>query len=108
MVNKYYNNLVDGYNKIRKPTGEKEWPARTCRDLSTDRPELENGVYYIDPNEGDVSDAIQAFCNMETKETCIYPSPASFKRQHRPSAKSGYSWLSEMGEIVSTLLYYKC
>lgn len=31
------------------------------------------GEYWIDPNQGCNLDAIKVFCNMETGETCVYP-----------------------------------
>jgi len=30
-----------------------------------------SGMYWIDPNEGDGSDAIRVHCNMETGQTCV-------------------------------------
>ena len=49
--------------------------GKTCADLAAAFPNMESGHYYLDPNEGHPSDAILAFCNMETKETCIHPAP---------------------------------
>lgn len=69
--------LVEDFAKLKKPWGERENPAKTCRDLSIAYPELASGNYWIDPNEGHYADAIMAFCNMETKETCIYSSPST-------------------------------
>lgn len=33
------------------------------------------GQYYIDPNEGDIKDAILVHCDMEKKASCILPKP---------------------------------
>lgn len=39
------------------------------------------GEYWIDPNQGCVEDAIKAFCNMETGESCIAAKPAIIPRK---------------------------
>lgn len=36
---------------------------------------LFTGIYYIDPNQGDPKDAIQVYCDMEKKATCIIAKP---------------------------------
>lgn len=33
------------------------------------------GEYWIDPNEGDIRDAVLVRCDMVTKSTCIIPQP---------------------------------
>lgn len=33
------------------------------------------GEYWIDPNEGDIKDAILVYCDMETKASCVFPKP---------------------------------
>lgn len=43
IVFEYYDKLVKEYDKLKRPTGEKEWPAKTCRDLSIDHPDYKNG-----------------------------------------------------------------
>ncbi len=32
-----------------------------------------SGLYWVDPNLGCSSDAIQAYCDFSSNETCIYP-----------------------------------
>lgn len=32
-----------------------------------------SGEYWIDPNQGCNLDAIKVFCNMETGQTCVFP-----------------------------------
>ena len=34
----------DRFDKILKPTGTRQYPARTCADLYHDHPELESGT----------------------------------------------------------------
>lgn len=61
-------------DRIRKPVGTRESPARTCKDLWYGHNHLENGWYWIDPNLGMVDDAIYVFCNMTAEgETCVHP-----------------------------------
>lgn len=55
------------------------------------------GEYWIDPNGGDGRDAIQVFCDMGTKATCIYPKPdktAHFSPTIKPSSED--TWFSDL------------
>lgn len=66
-------------DRIRKPVGTRESPARTCKDLWYGHNHLDNGWYWIDPNLGMVDDAIYVFCNMTAEgETCVHPGMKSF------------------------------
>ena len=40
------------------------------------------GEYWIDPNHGCNLDAIKVFCNMETGETCVYPTQPSVAQKN--------------------------
>lgn len=42
-----YENLVERFAKLKKPTGEKESPAKTCRDLAVAYPEYKSGKYDL-------------------------------------------------------------
>ncbi|KAK9410803.1 collagen alpha-2V chain [Crotalus adamanteus] len=66
---------------MRSPDGSKKHPARTCDDLRSCHPSKKSGEYWIDPNQGCVEDAIKAFCNMETGESCIAANPAIIPRK---------------------------
>lgn len=46
------------------------------------------GNYWVDPNLGSTADAIKVFCNMETGETCVYPSIAKVPKKNWWSSKS--------------------
>ena len=35
----------------------------------------------MDPNQGLAEDAIEAYCRMDTMETCVRPTPNTFGRQ---------------------------
>lgn len=76
MLAKVYENLKASFSRWRKPDGGKASPAKTCRDLYAAHPQLPSGDYWIDPNDGDVKDAILVRCNREDSATCVFPSPA--------------------------------
>lgn len=45
-----------------KPNGSQQAPARSCYDLFLCNPSFEAGYYWIDPNVGNPSDAVQVYC----------------------------------------------
>lgn len=75
LVMKAYKTLKSQWERFRRPDGGRDYPAKTCRDLHVAHPELPSGDYWVDPNEGDVRDAILVHCNMVKKATCLYPQP---------------------------------
>lgn len=90
--------LTQRIEKIRSPDGTQKSPIRMCRDLRMAHPEFKSGAYWVDPNQGSSLDAIKVHCNMETGETCIYPSQSSIPMknwyQSSSSAKK-HVWFSE-------------
>lgn len=87
-------------DRIRKPIGSRENPARTCKDLFYGHPHFHDGQYsiyfhdtsnrigglrtheiisitgwyWIDPNLGMADDAVYVYCNLTNMgETCVYP-----------------------------------
>lgn len=53
------------------------------------------GQYWIDPNGGEVKDAILVYCDMATGGSCIYPKPMESKDiTYKGDEKE--AWLSEM------------
>ena len=92
---KSLNNQIES---IRSPEGSKKNPARTCRDIKLCHPEWKSGDYWIDPNQGCTLDAIKVFCNMETGETCVYPTPSSIPRKNWWTSKTKdkkHVWFAE-------------
>jgi len=71
--------LQEQISRLEKPDGSKEYPARTCRDLHQHYPEKKSGMYWIDPNLGCISDAIEVACTFESIDdepvvkTCVEP-----------------------------------
>ncbi|KAK3547779.1 hypothetical protein QTP86_029937 [Hemibagrus guttatus] len=62
------------FSDIRTPAGTRENPARFCKDLLNCRFNMADGMFWIDPNLGCSSDAIQVFCNFTAGgQTCLYP-----------------------------------
>lgn len=59
---------------LRNPQGTYLSPARTCKELWLLQPQLPNGDYWIDPNQGCHRDAFKVFCNFTAQgETCLQP-----------------------------------
>ena len=52
--------------KMKKPIGTRESPARSCKDLLFGHPQLKDGFYWIDPNLGMNDDAVKVYCSMST------------------------------------------
>lgn len=74
--------LSQQIENIRSPEGSRKNPARTCRDLKMCHSDWKSGEYWIDPNQGCNLDAIKVFCNMETGETCVYPTQPSVAQKN--------------------------
>jgi len=84
---------------IRNPQGTLEAPARTCKDLALAHPELEDGMYFIDPNNGSPKDSVQVFCNMAKRETCVIPKPSTVsKAKHFDEPLTQTAWFGDEAE----------
>lgn len=89
--------LKSEIEQIRRPSGSKKNPARTCKDLLLCNRAQKNGFYWIDPNHGCTEDAIRVYCNFTAGgETCIHPDT---KHKMAPRKKwvrvEGAEWFSE-------------
>jgi len=83
--------------KMRKPIGTRDSPARSCKDLHHGHPQLKDGYYWIDPNLGMSDDAVKVHCDMEQGgETCVFPDVHASKMPNIPWRKSGNGWYSSL------------
>jgi len=91
-----YNMRIE-LEKMKKPIGTRDSPARTCLDLHYGRPQMEDGYYWIDPNLGMTEDAVRVFCNMTAGgETCVSPDVHASKMPNIPWRKSQEGWYSTL------------
>lgn len=95
LVLKAYEQLKSTFDKLKKPDGKKNSPAKTCRDLAVAHPEYESGNYWIDPNEGDIRDSILVYCDLPKRATCIMPQPIKSKEMS-PVSTDHEIWLGEV------------
>lgn len=40
-----YDRLKQSFTKFKKPNGDQDYPAKTCKDLFIAYPDLESGIY---------------------------------------------------------------
>lgn len=91
-----YNMRIE-LEKIKKPTGTRNNPARTCQDLHFGHPQSKDGFYWIDPNLGMVDDAVKVYCNMSAGgETCVSPDLHASRMPNIPWRKSTEGWYSTL------------
>lgn len=62
--------------------------------MSSVLPELSDGKYWIDPNGGDKQDALEVYCDMTKKATCIRPTVQQSGNISYVGSESEH-WLSE-------------
>jgi len=78
--------VTEEIKKIRKPTGAKDAPGKTCRDIAASADEVpRNGLYWVDPNGGGIADAFEAFCRFSDQEldktqTCLVPERVKYMK----------------------------
>merc|ERR1712025_1018069 len=91
-----YNMRIE-LEKIKKPIGTRESPARTCQDLHYGHPQMKDGFYWIDPNLGMTDDAVKVYCNMSAGgETCVNPDVHASRMPKIPWRKSTEGWYSTL------------
>merc|ERR1712012_711584 len=91
-----YNMRIE-LEKIKKPIGTRESPARTCQALHYGPPQMKDGFYWIDPNLGMTDDAVKVWCNMESGgETCVSPDVHASRMPNIPWRKSTEGWYSTL------------
>lgn len=91
-----YNMRIE-LEKIKKPIGTRNSPARTCQDLHYGHPQIKDGFYWIDPNLGMPDDAVKVWCNMEAGgQTCVSPDVHASRMPNIPWRKSTEGWYSTL------------
>merc|ERR1719431_380197 len=95
LIVKAYEQLKSSFKKYLRPTGSKDAPAKTCKDLHYAHPELPSGEYWVDPNEGSINDAIVVQCDMDKKSTCVLPQPSMTQEYNWNRKSRGLAWLGE-------------
>lgn len=91
------SNVVD---EIKYPTGSRQSPAASCREIRKSYEENADGMYWIDPNQGGIGDAIEVFCNMTGGgATCMQPNIETAQVNTQFWRKDGEpQWFSEMDQ----------
>lgn len=84
-----------GNDVIQNPKGTRELPARTCRHLAETNPSLPDGLYWIDPNGGRIQDAVEVYCRIESRQTCVAAKRPKINRAAHFQAGSAHQWFSQ-------------
>merc|ERR1719249_418424 len=94
-----YERLKATLEKLKKPDGSKETPAKSCEEIKQNHPTKPSGTYWIDPNGNDVKDAIMVECNMETGASCIHAKPTT-SQEITILSKEPDMWVGDIKAIV--------
>merc|ERR1712241_1300955 len=100
-----YKKLKDSFAEFQTPDGDKNTPAKTCRDLFVAHPEKPSGEYWIDPNGADPRDSILVYCDADTKSTCISSKPEISLEMAMKNEPTKAVWLSESRSAKHILNY---
>lgn len=96
IILKSYEQLKVSFEKFKRPDGQIKTPAKTCRDLFAAYPHFSSGQYWIDPNEGDVNDALLVHCDSVKRASCLYPSPMRTSEIKYVGPVDEQIWLGDM------------
>ncbi len=59
-------------------------PARSCRDVQLEKPDVSSGTFTVDPNVGSSLDSVKAYCHFEGEQatTCVQNSTTFSQINH--------------------------
>lgn len=87
---------------FKRQNGTRHHPARSCRELQLDsNSTVKSGYFWIDPNEGCISDAEYVYCDFENKKTCVQPKKENISSDEAQSRQ----WISEVNPDVQLIQY---
>jgi hypothetical protein len=103
-------------DRMVKPDGSKQYPARTCQDILAFYPDSKSGFYWVDPNKGCIEDAIKVKCEfnkISTDEeertevrTCVDPSSSiSMKSWPSKIQTDAQRWFTEDHQFDEKIEY---
>lgn len=88
------------YNKfVSRKNGTKEHPTQTCAELFRLHKNFTSGLYWIDPDGDETSNAIQVYCNQETHATCLNVQPNVFTDIQ--VGGGGGAWISDLDAQIN-------
>ncbi|XP_014118512.1 PREDICTED: collagen alpha-2(XI) chain-like, partial [Pseudopodoces humilis] len=108
----FLDSLKSELERLRNPPGSRDHPARTCQDLKLGHPQLQDGEYWIDPNQGCSRDSVRVFCNFTAGgESCVFPEFQQFSyrdRESRPLPRVQLSFLRLLSSSARQSLTLPC
>jgi len=89
-----------------RPDGSKKYPAESCKDIQMCIPEAKSGNYWINPNGGDIDDAIEVHCDFTGPkvETCVRPTTSLDVKAMSTKQNDKFNWISE--EVEDSKVIY--
>lgn len=99
------SNQVQSLITCRRFLGTRRHPARTCRDLKQLEPNVTNGHFWIDPNDGPADDAIQVYCDFHLNATCIHPKKGKTENKKWFFGPDGYKWFAKEFDDLPQFVY---